>query len=101
MSRHRPTADKIARARRAADERKQEARESDRRRLLPLEPEHEGIELRAGKERQHDRADAGEEFDPALVSPEHGRPDELAEDQLGGGSYHDFGPRFGFPQPDQ
>jgi hypothetical protein len=42
----------------APDERKKEARQPDRRGLLPFELEDQWIEFGAGKERQDDRPDA-------------------------------------------
>ena len=100
-ARHHLPAEHVMRARRAAEKRKKEAREPDRRRLLPLEAEHHGIELRAGQEREHDRADAGEEFHPAFVGSEHGRPNDRSQDQLREGPHHDLGQRCRDAQPDR
>ncbi len=88
-------------ARRATQKRKKEAGEADRDRLLPFELEHHRIELGAGEERQDDRADAGEEFDPGLVGPEQRRADGGAEDQLRHGADHDFGQRGRDAEPDR
>src|SRR5262249_60134992 len=62
---------------------------------------HDRIELGAGQEGEHDRADAREKFDPPFIGPEHGRPDEAGEDQLANGPDHDLRQRRRDSQPDR
>jgi hypothetical protein len=77
-------------SRRACQERKKEAREPDRARLLPFEPENDGIKLGARKKRQDDRADSREKLDPGLVGSEDRRADRSADDELGDGPDDDL-----------
>src|SRR6185437_1373439 len=62
----------------ASDKGQEEARKSDRRRLLPLELEHLRVELGAGEEREHDGTDAGQELDPGLDSSVPSTADPMA-----------------------
>src|ERR1700686_3781912 len=50
---------------------KDEARKSDRRGLLPFEPEHLRIKLGSREKGQHDRAQAGQELHPGFISTQH------------------------------
>ena len=68
--------------RRAAQERDDETDEPDGARLLPLQSEYLRVEFGASEKGQHDRADAGEKFDPGTRPPSTARQ-RRADDQLG------------------
>ena len=86
---------------RAAEERHDKAYRTNQARLFPMGPEHDRIELRAGKEGQHDGARAGEKFDPRVIGVQQRDPQGRADDQLRHRSDHDLGQRGGDAQPDR
>ncbi len=93
-----PAEDPIGR-RGAAQEGREKPDQPQRRRFLPIAPEYDGVELRAGQEREHDGAGAGQELDPGFVASEHVGAEEGSEDQLRERSDDDLGQRRRYAEP--
>ena len=86
---------------RASQKWEKEAREPDSGRFLPFELENLWVEFGTREKRQDDRANSRKKFDPGLISAEHGRANDSANNQLRNCSDNDFGKCRRDAEPDR